>query len=149
MEHLRGPSAYITALPTDVIHEILRSCVSRTDLFATIQLCKHIYAIWEEHPNTILRTVVCTQLDMNEDTFPLAFGAVLHWERARENKSLPLRALLTEDELLSTCLNYPRFMGLTLGHAIVTRLEREFSKRLVVQRHRLHHRDNHLLQYEK
>jgi len=144
MEHLN-----ITTLPTDVIHEILRSCVSRMDLFATIQLCKHIYAGWEEHPNTILRTVVCTQLDMNEDTFPLAFGAVLHWERARENESWPHKALLTKDELLPTRLNYLRFMGLKLGHTTVTRLEREFSQRLVFQRHRLHHRDNHLLQYEK
>jgi len=86
---------------------------------------------------------------MNEDTFPLAFGAVLHWERVRANASLQVYALLTEDELLPTRLNYLRWIALTSRHGTVTRLEREFSKQLVFQRHRLHHRDKHLLQYEE
>lgn len=146
MEYLRGPSTHISALPTDIVHELLRNCPSTTELFAAIRSCKHIYGIWRGHPNTILRAVVCTQLEMDEDTFPVAFGAVLHWEMAR---GLRIKALLKEDELLPTRLNHLRWIGLASNHGTVKRLEKEFSKRFAFQRHRLHHWTKYLPQYEK
>ena len=123
--------------------------MSKTDLFAAIRSCKDIYATWKEHPNTILRTVVCTQLDMDEDVFPVAFGAVLHLERARDNKALPVKALLTEDELSPTRLNYIQWIRLASIHGHVKRLEKEFSKRYVFQRYRLDRRTKYLPQHEK
>lgn len=143
MEHLREPSTRISDLPTDVVYEILRSCSSTTDLFAAIRSCKHIYGIWRGHPNTILRTVICTQLDMDEDTFPVAFGAVLHWETARTLR------LFTEDELLPTRLDYALWNRFASNHDTVESLEKEFSKRFAFRRHRLHRQTKYLPQYEK
>jgi hypothetical protein len=149
MEHCRRPSIHITALPTDITHEILRSCASTTELFAVIRSCKQIYAVWKGHPNTILRTVVCNQLDMDEEVFPVAFGAVLHWERARYYGSQPVKALLTDDELSPTRLHHVRRLNLTVYHNIVKRLEKEFSKRYAFERHRLHRQTDYLMQHEK
>ena len=64
-------------------------------------------------------------------------------------RGLQIKAMLTEDELLPTRLNYLRWVAFTLNHETVKRPEKEFSKRFAFQRHKLHHRTKYLPQYAK
>ena len=67
--------------------------------------------VYGGHPNTVLRTVLCIQLDMDEDIFPVALGVVPIGRLPATSTS---EALLTEDELLPTRLNYLRWIALAL-----------------------------------
>jgi len=63
--------------PTDVTHEILRSCVSTVDN-GIFRSCRKIDAIWKGHLNTILRNAVCTQLISTNTNFRLCiYSAIL------------------------------------------------------------------------
>jgi hypothetical protein len=98
------------------------------DFSAAIQTSKRIYGVYKDHPSSLLRSIACRHMRMREEIFPLAFGLVLHHERARELDP-PVKDWLGEDELSASHLNPPRFRKMVSNHGVVAQLERKFSRR--------------------
>jgi len=67
-------------------------------------------------------------MHMTEDVFPVAFGLVLHHERARESDP-PVKDWLGEDELSASRLSPSRFRRMVSNHGVVVQLEGKFSRR--------------------
>ena len=65
---------------------------------------------------------------MTDEIFPLAFGLVLHHERAREFDP-PVKDWLGGDELSASHLNPSRFQKMVANHGVVVELEKNFSQR--------------------
>ena len=118
----------LSSLPADLLHQILEHSSSMDDFSAMIRTSKRIYGVYKDFPGSILRSVACHQLDMTKEIFPLAFGLVLHHERAREYDP-PIKDWLRDDEVSASRLNPSRFRKMVSNHEVVTRLEKEFSRR--------------------
>ena len=128
MDARRTSTSLLSSLPADVLHQILEYSSSMDDFSAVIRTSKRIYGVYKDHPGSILRSVVCHQLDMTKEIFPLAFGLVLHHERVRESAP-PVKDWLRDDELSASHLNPSRFRNMVSNHDVVTQLEKEFSRR--------------------
>ena len=121
-------------LPTDILVEFLRSLDSLNDTLAMISTAKYVYEAFKVHPNHILRAVICRMIPMNEVVFPVAFGLVLQVERARPSDSSvsPRKGLLSDEDLSTANMTLMRMERLQQQHKRIIRLERDFSRLLVV-----------------
>ena len=118
----------LSSLPADLLYQILEHSSSMVDFSAAIRTSKRIYGVYKDLPGSILRSVACNQMDMTEEIFLLAFGLVLHYERARLSNP-PIKDWLGENELSASHLNPLRFRQMVLNHDVVTILEKDFSRR--------------------
>jgi hypothetical protein len=128
MEARRTPLSLLSSLPADLLHQVLECSSSMDDFSAAIRTSKWIYGVYKDRQSSILRAVACKQLGMSEKIFPLAFGLVLHHQRARVSNP-PVKDWITEDELSASHLNPSRFREMVKNHDDVTKLENEFSRR--------------------
>jgi hypothetical protein len=128
MDEWRASFSLLSALPADLLHQILKYCRSLGDFSAVIRTSKRAYGIYKDHPSSILRSVACNQTGMTDEIFPFAFGLVLYHERAREFGS-PVNDWLREDELCASHLNPSRFYKMMWNHDVVVALEKKFSRR--------------------
>lgn len=118
----------LSALPGDLLHQILEYCRSIGDFSAVIRTSKRIYGVYKDYPSSILRSVACNHMGMPDKIFPFAFGVVLYYERARVFGS-PIKDWLGEDELSASHLNPSRFYRMVWNHDVVVALEKKFSRR--------------------
>ena len=128
MEEQGTSTSFLSSLPADPLQQILEYSLSLNDFSAVIRTSKRIYGVYKDRPGSILRSVACHELGMTKEIFPLAFGLVLHHERARESDP-PVKDWLGEDELSASHLNPSRFRKMVSNHDVVTRLEKAFSQR--------------------
>jgi len=128
MEARRTSLSLLSSLPADLLHQVLEYSSSMDDFSAAIRTSKRVYGVYKDRPGSILRSVACNQIGMTEKIFPLAFGLVLHDERARRSNP-PIKDWLREDELSASHLNPSRFRKMVSNHDVVKQLEKEFSRR--------------------
>ncbi|PVF93416.1 hypothetical protein CPB86DRAFT_742648 [Serendipita vermifera] len=119
----------LATMPVDIGHNILRALTVRKDLFNAITSCHYFYDIFREHPNSILRRVVCNELDMHEDVMQYAWDN-LRLCRASEKKRHPHTGVLKIHEpSLSISTQAESIRTLADNHKVVKNMTKTFSIR--------------------
>ncbi|KAG8863689.1 hypothetical protein FRC20_010570 [Serendipita sp. 405] len=117
------------SIGTDILHEFLCHSLDRNDLAAFVRSGHVIYDVFKEHPNSILRSVVCNELGIMETVFPYC------WETLRllNDRRLPdvsrsrRQRIVVEQELTTSSLRERHIGYLREIQRAVDHLEKMYS----------------------
>ncbi|KAG9041666.1 hypothetical protein FS842_002471 [Serendipita sp. 407] len=117
------------SIGTDILHEFLCHSLNRNDLAAFVRSGHVVYDVFKEHPNSILRSVVCNELGIMETVFPYC------WETLRllNDRRLPdvsrsrRQRIVVEQELTTISLRERHIGYLREIQRAVDHLEKMYS----------------------
>jgi hypothetical protein len=125
--HLSVPlfaMAYLNTITTDLIYHIMLRIHGRDDLLSFILSCHCVHETFKEHPNSILRRVVCNEFNMRTDALSLAWE-VAGLQQMVESGHAGQRAISDD-----TAFTASEYKCLGRNHAVISSLAKKFSIQL-------------------
>lgn len=122
----------LTALPTDILHDILLTVDSRKALASFILSSRCLNEVFKLHPNSTLRQVVCNEIGMDIRVLPYAWAHLRYLGNARLPVEMtpPIKNTIPGlGESLTMSVTPYTFLGLKQGHQFVSYMAQYYSIR--------------------
>jgi hypothetical protein len=117
--------AYLNVIATDLIYHIMLRIHSRDDLLSFILSCHYVHETFKEHPNLILRCVVCNEFNLHTDAFPFAWEVAGLQQVVEELGQGTVGAI--SDDTQGTAFTASECKRLGKNHAVILALAKKFS----------------------
>lgn len=124
----------LTALPTDIIHDIFLRLNSRKSLISFILSNRLLNDVFKSHPNSTLQQVFCNEIGMDIRVLPYAWAHLkcLGDPWLPEDTIPPVRkSLLSLKDSLTAAVSQHTLVGLKQGHQLVCRMAQYYSIRYI------------------
>ena len=117
--------AYLNIIATDLIYHIMLRIRGRDDLLSFILSCHCVHETFKEHPNSILRQVVCNEFNLHTDAFLLAWEVAGLQQVVEESAQRAVGAI--SDDKQGTAFTASEYKRLGKNHAVILNLAKKFS----------------------
>lgn len=120
----------LTTIATDLIHDILLLLDSRRTLAAFIVANRLLYEVFKANPNSILRQVICNEINMDIQVFPYALASIKSQDRIdTPEKLMDSDIELQPQDHVTVVLTPYLFMALKDIHYAVCKMAKHYSIR--------------------